>query len=153
MQRNPTLAIAVAALAVSAQAAIANPSPCRDAPEQILANAGIDRIYNRVESDPAVDCLGGRLAAAVEAALRAIEPRAVERGLPCSARCWLDRPTSAIARVDHDRDPIWPSPPSRVGPDDLVFIVCAPDLDEGWWWIAVGPRRDDGSVSVEVIRE
>jgi hypothetical protein len=153
MQRNPAVAIAVALFAVSTQAVIAAPNihvTCRDGPARALERAGVGHIYSRVDDDPELWCLGGRLEIAIRAVIREIAELARQRGLPCSARCWLDRPSSAVARVG-PADPIWPAPPN-IDSSDLVFIVCVPDLDEGWWWIVVSEPDRDGRVEVEVIR-
>lgn len=150
MRNRPTFLTVVGALAISVQAALA--APCGDDPVDALAGIDVDNIYNRVERDPRAPCLGDRLRAAVEAVIPEIAALARRRGLPCSARCWLDRPTSAIARVDGHIDPIWPRPPDA-GRGDLVFIICVPDLTEGWWWVFVSEPDAAGRVEVEVRRE
>lgn len=157
MHRNPTLPLVLAVAAVSIQAAIASPdhqtrsleARCHDSPELAAQAAGVGRIYIDVEGDD-VDCLAGRLQIALEVALERVDPVARERRLLCSPACWLDRPTSAIARVGH-RERIWPAPP-RPFPDGwVVFVVMVPDLTESWWWIAVGPPDADRQVAIEVI--
>ena len=156
MHRHPALSVVVACLVVSIQAAIASPdhqtrrleAACDQSLEDAARAAGAGRIY--IDVDGEVACLAGRLQLALDVALERIDPVARERRLLCSPACWLDRPTSAIARVGH-RDQIWPAPPRPVEDGWVVFIVMVPDLTEDWWWIAIGPPGPDGLVAIEVI--
>jgi hypothetical protein len=101
-----------------------------------------------VDSDPPTECLAGRLQIALEVAINELEPIAAARSTPCSATCWLDRPSSAIARVGPDR--IWPAPPGPIAAGWVVFAVVVSDLTGGLWWIAVGPPDAEGAVAIEV---
>jgi hypothetical protein len=120
------------------------PADCAATIEDAASVAGVPSIHIDL-AGPAPPCIGPRLAAALLAALErgGLDELARERALPCDPRCWLDRPTAAIARVGHRRDLIWPPPPSSLDGNELIFFLCSPDPGERWIWIAVSRVEDD----------
>jgi hypothetical protein len=129
------------------------PADCAATIEDAASVAGVPSIHVDL-AGPAPPCIGPRLAAALLAALErgGLDELARERALPCDPRCWLDRPTAAIARVGHRRDLIWPPPPPSMEGDELVFFLCSPDLNERWLWIAVS-RVEDGRITARVTSD